>query len=198
MQTGALAERVKQNQRDLNLIERIRQKDQAALSLLYERYESLLYSLSLRIVNSGEESNDVIEEVFILVWTKADTYSLERGTVFSWIVALCRNKAIDRVRSKGFRHRQREIGLETIAGLPDHEPQNNPESLSLYGENRTLIVRGLKTLTKTETRILELSYYQGYSQSEISKMLKLPLGTVKTRMRQAIIKLRSFLHKPGS
>lgn len=197
MQTGALAERVKQNQRDVNLIERIRQKDQAALSVLYDRYESLLYSLSLRIVNSGEEANDVIQGVFMLVWTKADTYSLERGMVFSWIVALCRNKAIDRVRSKGFRNR-REIGLETIAGLPDHEPQNNPESLALFGENRTLIAQGLKTLTKTGTRILELSYYQGYSQSEISKMLKIPLGTVKTRMRRAIIKLRSLLHKPGS
>lgn len=199
MQTGALAERVRQNQRDVNLIERIRQHDQTALSILYDRYEMLLSSLSLRILNSAEEANQVIQEVFLLVWTKANTYSLERGTVFSWIVGNCRNKAIDRVRSKGFRNRQREVGLETIAGLPDHERQhNNPESLALFGETRTLIRKGLKTLTKSETRILELSYYQGYSRAEISKMMKISHGTVKTRMRQALIKLRSLLHKPAS
>lgn len=189
-----LAQRVEQHLRDAELFARMQQRDEAALSQLYDRYSRLLYSTIIKIVTGTEEAEDILQEVFLHAWEKAETFSPERGTAYSWLVTMTRNKAIDRLRSKGYKKQTLQVALEpaeAMVGSAEHDPHD----ALISSDNRTAILGALKKLSASQQKILELSYYFGYSQSEIAKMLKLPLGTVKTRMRQAVISLRELVRE---
>ena len=195
MSRAVLHQRLEQQKKDLDLLRRIQGREQQALSLLYDHYSGLLYSLTLKIVQSSEEAEDVLQEVFLLVWDKSRTYESERGSVYLWIVTLCRNKSIDRLRSNGFKKQSREVGLEPLEHQVQSQPESNPYDVVVGKGNREVIVAAMKQLTESQKRMLELSYYEGYSQSEISEKLQMPLGTVKTRTRQALKKLRALVQE---
>lgn len=183
-------EHAERNHEDLALLERIQRRDAQALAKLYDRYVSILYTLVLRIVSSAEEAEDLVQEVFLQVWNKSNSYLKERGTVSSWLVALARNKAIDRVRSKRYKQQSKEVKMEDAAQLAATQPTRDPHQTVVLKEYQELVAIAQKKLSAIEATILELSYFGGYSQTEIAKMLKMPLGTIKTKMRQGMMKLR--------
>jgi RNA polymerase sigma-70 factor (ECF subfamily) len=190
-----LVQRTEQNKQDADLLKRIQRQDQQALALLYDRYAPVLYPLALRIVATGEEAEEILQEVFLQVWEKASIYTPDRGSVYSWIIAMCRNRAIDQLRSKGHKKKSRETGLEESHSVLHTATDSDPHDIVVMKGYAESVRAALKTLSRLEVKILELSYYEGYSQSEIAKMLKMPLGTVKTKMRKGIQKLRQVVGK---
>jgi RNA polymerase sigma-70 factor (ECF subfamily) len=194
---AVLFEQMQRNKEDVTLLERIQRRDEQALAKLYDRYAPLLYTLALRIVATQEESEDIVQEVFLQVWNKANSYIRDRGTVYSWITTLTRNKAIDRVRSKRYKQQSKETKLDEIDNTVASQ-SSNPHQTVLLKEYQEIVTAAKKKLSNIEAKILELSYYGGYSQVEIAKMLKMPLGTVKTKMRQGIIKMRQLVRQGAS
>jgi len=173
---------------DVELIHAIALGDEAALGALYDRYRLILFGLLTRILNSREEAEDVLQEVMLQVWRRAADFDEQRGRPFTWLVTLTRSRAIDRLRALGARQR-----------LAESASRNAPEEASdavkdtLHSEQREIVKRALAELPEEQTRILILAYFEGLTQSEIAKKLATPLGTVKTRMRSGMIRLRELL-----
>jgi len=188
-------EHAERNNEDHALMERIQRRDEQALAKLYDRYASVLYTLVLRIVPTSEEAEDILQEIFLQVWNKSNSFLQNRGTVYSWLVALARNKAIDRVRSRRYKQQSKETRMEDTAQLADTQTAAHPHRSVVLKEYQERVEKALKSLSAIEARILELSYFGGYSQTEIAKMLNIPLGTVKTKMRQGMIKLRRVVRQ---
>ena len=162
--------------------------DEQSLSTLYTRYKLILFSLILRIVHSQPEAEDVLQEVFLQVWRKAADFDEARGRPFTWLVTLARSRAIDRLRALDSRDR---TATEAARDVPDSISDASDDALkSEQGE----IVRGaLAQLPEEQRRILVLAYFEGLTQSEIAERLTTPLGTVKTRMRSGMTRLRELL-----
>ena len=190
-----LSQRNEQNKQDADLLKRIQRRDQQALALLYDRYSPVLYPLALRIVVSTEEAENLVQEVFLHVWEKSNGYPADRGSVYSWIVALCRNRAIDRLRSKEFKKKSREVETKEAQIVADLSMDTNTRAILVMKGYAESVRAALKNLSKLEVKILEMSYYEGHSQSEIARILRMPLGTVKTKMRKGIQKLRAVTRR---
>ena len=175
---------------DVELLHAVARGDEMALGTLYDRYRVILFGLLVRILNSREEAEDVLQEVMLQVWRRAADFDEERGRPFTWLVTLARSRAIDRLRLLGARQR-----------LADSAARNAPDEASdavkdtLHSEQREIVQRALAELPEEQTKILLLAYFEGLTQSEIATKLTTPLGTVKTRMRSGMIKLRELLGK---
>jgi RNA polymerase sigma-70 factor (ECF subfamily) len=170
---------------DAELIHAISRGDEDALAFLFDRYRSILFSIILRIVISREEAEDVLQEVFLQVWNKARDFDESRGKAFTWLATLARSRAIDRLRSLGARERAvDEATRETVDVVSDAEID------SMYAEKRKRVQQALAQLPEEQRRVLLMAYFEGCSQSEIAHRLNTPLGTVKTRMRSGMIRLR--------
>jgi RNA polymerase sigma-70 factor (ECF subfamily) len=175
---------------DVDLLHAVARGDETALGTIYDRYRVILFGLLVRILNSREEAEDVLQEVMLQVWRRASDFDEGRGRPFTWLVTLARSRAIDRLRLLGARQR-----------LADSAAQNLPDEASdavkdtLHAEQREIVQRALAELPEEQTRILKLAYFEGLTQSEIATKLTTPLGTVKTRMRSGMIKLRELLGK---
>ncbi|HUQ96184.1 MAG TPA: sigma-70 family RNA polymerase sigma factor [Chitinophagaceae bacterium] len=166
------------------LVALLRRKDNGAFSYLYDHYAPALHGVVKQIVTDGELANDVVQEVFINIWRKIETYDETKGRLFTWMLNIARNASIDKTRSKSFQQSTRQQSL------------SNTEMLT-YDERPGLDDYGLKKMMfklKDEHRMLiDLSYYQGYTHDQIAKALNMPLGTVKTRIRSALTQLRTLL-----
>ena len=180
---------------DTALLEAITQKQEWALAELYDRYASVLYTLALKVLGEPTPAQDVLQETFILAWRKAELYNQKRGNVGTWLIVLCRNLAIDHYRVK-MRLASRHVELEA-AGEVLIEPGEDPAHAALAREDGRLLRQALEQLPAEQRQVIELAYFQGLSQSEIAEVIKAPLGTVKTRTRQALFKLRDFLAQIG-
>ena len=163
-------------------------KDEAALALLYDRYRVILFGLLMRILNSREEAEDVLQEVFLQVWRKAGDFDEERGRPFTWLVTLGRSRGIDRLRTLSARERVAEAGAREVS-----EEFSDAATDAFKSEQRGLITNALAQLPDDQKRPIMLAYFEGLSQSEIATRLGAPLGTVKTRMRTGLMKLRELL-----
>ncbi|MEO1095307.1 MAG: sigma-70 family RNA polymerase sigma factor [Cyanobacteria bacterium J06638_28] len=157
-----------------------------ALRELYRRYGALVYSLAWRILKTQEEAEDLTQEIFLKLWQK-NTYQVERGSVSTYLSLTTRSRAIDRVRSRGAQYRVMQRWDLAHASLA---PTNVPLEQATMGEQSQRVKQALSELSPAEKEILEIAYYEGLSQSQIAKRLELPLGTVKSRSRQALKKLR--------
>lgn len=178
---------------DLAVFSAIQQRQMRALDILYERYGRLIYSVAFRILNSVEEAEDVTQEIFLKLWQQCDRYQPHRGSLSNFLVVMARSRAIDKVRSRqSARQRlQKWQGALTMACA-----QNHPLEAATIKERKQLVRTALSQLSDAERQVLETAYYGGLSQSEIAKQSNLPLGTVKSRSRQALRKLRLALqHK---
>ena len=195
MLLAVIQQQVDHQKHDEELLRRIQQRDALAFAEIYDRYARLLFAISQKILTSTGEAEDILQEVFLLVWEKAHTYSAERGTVYAWITALCRNKSIDRLRSRGHREREKQVDIDLYAGLKNEDAADDPHEALVWEGYRSLVARALKEMDNGQRQILELSYFCGHSQSEIAAKLGVPLGTVKTRMRSGLEKLRQFVRK---
>jgi RNA polymerase sigma-70 factor (ECF subfamily) len=172
---------------DIQLLDRVNARDGEALGELYDRHSRLLYGLILRILRDAGEAEEVLQDVFVQVWKRAATFNADLGTPVAWLVRIARNRAIDRLRSTAIRART----LET----PSPPPIESPEARAAVTEQQQAVARALDLLSPDERQLLEHAYYLGLTQSELAERFGLPLGTVKTRMRTALVTLRRELQQ---
>jgi RNA polymerase sigma-70 factor (ECF subfamily) len=172
------------------LIAAIAESDQAAFAKFYDLTNRPVFSVVLRILGDHALAEEVTHDVFLQIWNQARGYSSERGTPFAWLMTIARSRAIDRLRGAQYRNRE----SETLEAVYDYAaPSENPEEASLFAERRRQVRRALRSLSAEQRQVIEIAYFSGYSQSEISERLGIPLGTVKTRMRVGLMRLREFL-----
>ncbi len=178
---------------DLELLEKIRQGDQSALDLLYKRYSSPVYSLIWKILQNSEEAEDVALDVFWQVWRQADRYDPARGAPPAWIFTLARSRAIDRLRSRS-RREDRTISIDDPNIHFDPLDENaSPDQVVSFRQNRDAVRAAMEKLSVVQREAVELAFLKGMTHVEISEKLGQPLGTVKTRIRQGLIRLRRHL-----
>ncbi|MDX1638804.1 MAG: sigma-70 family RNA polymerase sigma factor [Balneolaceae bacterium] len=175
------------------LIKRIKAGDTTALEALYDLYKSLLFGMIISIVNNREEAEDLLQEVFMNIWEKAHTFDGERGNVYSWIVTLTRNRAIDRLRSKGYKTQQKTATTVNKPGFSLQGDQYDPLETTIISDRAELVQQALEQIPEKQREVIKVAYYGGMTQSEIAEHLDIPLGTVKTRTRQGMIKLKTLL-----
>jgi len=177
---------------DEKLISLIAQSHEQALTQLYDRYRRLVFSLALAIVNDRETAEEVTLDVFMRVWQKADTYRVEQAKVSTWLTHIARHHAIDILRRRAARLDQSAIPWEdTLSNIDSSQP--NPQDSAELASRREHIQAALKQLPQEQQQALVLAYFGGYTQSQIAELLAQPLGTIKTRLRLAMRKLREFL-----
>jgi RNA polymerase sigma-70 factor (ECF subfamily) len=172
------------------LIAQTAQGDQAALATIYDRTSPQVYGLALKILGNRETAEEVTLDVYTQVWRQAHNYDETRGTPGSWLMTLARTRAIDRYRAEAA-ERGRIESLDTVEFFASDG--ETPEEDLAGQERRRYVQQALKMLTAEQRQAIALAYFYGLSQSEIADKLKLPLGTVKTRMRLGMIKLREAL-----
>lgn len=178
---------------DADLISLVTQGDQEALELLYERYSRAVYSFSLRIVGDAQVAEEILQEVFVRAWQQGGSFQSARGTLITWLLSITHNLSIDEVRRRNRRPQKAESAEpETIlATLPD-EGLDVEEEVWL-SSLRVSIQVALQQLPASQREAIELAYFQGLTQREIADTLGEPLGTIKTRMRLGMLKLREQL-----
>jgi RNA polymerase sigma-70 factor (ECF subfamily) len=163
-----------------DLLRRLMTGDHAALGVFYDRYAGLVNGLALRILRDSSEAEDVVQEVFVQVWRQAAKFDPARGTPEAWLCTMARTRALDRLRRRTSR---REEPSETAPG----------ESAAPRNEEALAVRKALDGLSSDQRTALELAYYEGLTQSEIAERLGEPLGTIKTRIRTAMIRLKDVL-----
>lgn len=177
---------------DQTLIEYVVEGQADALSALYERYSRLVYSLARHITGDDGHAEEITLDVFTRVWEKAGTYQGDLARVNTWITSLARNRSIDVLRREKARPEGSSIGLDRV-DYDLHSRQPNPESAAVSAFHQRRVRQAIAELPDEQRRALSLAYYGGYSHQQIADKLSLPLGTVKTRIRLAMQKLRRAL-----
>jgi RNA polymerase sigma factor (sigma-70 family) len=167
------------------LILALKAKDDRAFSYLYDNYSGSLYSIILQIVKIPEAASDVLQDVFVNIWRKMETYDPTKGRLFTWMLNISRNASIDMLRSKNYQNSQKNQEITDNVYGSDQVTQTNVDNIGL----RKFLVK-----LRPEQRVLiELAYFKGYTHDEIAQIEKIPLGTVKTRIRNALLQLREYL-----
>jgi RNA polymerase sigma-70 factor (ECF subfamily) len=179
------------------LVERVVAMDADAFEVLYDRHLSSAYALAYRIVGSAGPATEVCQEAFLAVWRSARTFDAAVGSVRSWLLTIVRNRAIDHLR-RATRTHEHEVADEALAERHPGPPSGETEAQALRRAEADVTRDLLAVLSPEQRRVIELSFYSGYSHSEIASMLDLPLGTVKARMNRGLAKLRSTLSAGGA
>lgn len=178
-------------------MERVAGGDSAALEQLYERYARITYGLALKILASAEQAEDVVQEAFWRIWNRATTFQTGSGQFAPWLFGIVRNLCIDELRRRQARPPalRNEADEQALLALADSTP--DMDALSWEAERRRLITSALAELPPDQRQVIELAYFGGLSQREIADKLNNPLGTVKTRVRLALAKLKGVLQHQG-
>jgi RNA polymerase sigma-70 factor, ECF subfamily len=174
---------------DLQVLIALQQGHPNALGVLYDRYGTAVYRLALRMLANSTEAEDLTQEVFLAFWRGIDKYDVDRGTLVVFLLTITRSRALNRLKQQSS---QQNLSQRVGKYLPANDRNLGMESVTL-GELRERMSSALAELPINQKQVLEMGYYQGKSQSEIAQELDLPLGTVKTRSRQGLLKLRQFL-----
>jgi RNA polymerase sigma-70 factor (ECF subfamily) len=169
------------------LVSLLQSRDTQAFNYLYDHYSSALYGVILPIVNEAEAANDVLQEVFLNIWRKIESYDPSKGRLFTWMLNIARNASIDVLRSKSFQNSRKNQPLAETVDWSNSYKVFQPDTA-------TIGLHKLLEKLKEEQRVLiDLAYFKGYTHEEIAEIEGLPLGTVKTRIRNALIQLRNFM-----
>lgn len=171
---------------DGTVLDAVRRGDARALEELYRRHSPRLYALLLRMLRENADAEEILQETFVDAWRRAGEYAASRGSVEAWLITIARSRAIDRIRNRGARLR---LVRQTEQQAPADAPQSEPPDVHA----QTRLRRALGTLPPEQRRALELAYWEGLSQSEISEHTGDPLGTVKTRVRLGLQRLAELL-----
>ena len=177
---------------DAALVQATADGDKTALQNLYDRHGGVLFGLALKILNDRSDAEDVLQEVFVQIWKTANSFDQRRGKPLGWFIMLTRSRAIDRLRSRNTRTRVMEAVSQEVT---DETPL--PAQEADVAETRTLVRHAMQALPAEQRQLIELAYFGGLSQSEIAGQLGQPLGTVKTRMRTGLLRLREQLVAAG-
>jgi RNA polymerase sigma-70 factor, ECF subfamily len=182
---------------DLGLLRRIAARDDAALAELYDRHSRLAYSVILRILRSPSDAEDVLQETFVRVWSRADTYDGRLGSPSAWLIRIARNRAIDRLRAARVRADiSVDAGANTegeIPRVPEPETRETPEVVLQEHATAGAIQVALAALPVAQRRLIEAAFFEGFTHHELSARFGVPLGTVKTRIRTGLMAMRGRL-----
>ena len=180
-----MTDTLKYNEEELVLL--LQSRDQQAFSYLYDNYSAALNGIIYRMVENRELSEDILQEAFVKIWNNFSSYDTGKGRLFTWMLNITRNLTIDTLRSKSYK-KQGKISSDenSVSNLTDDA--RIAERFDAMGIRKKLV-----NLKPEQRVIIDLAYFSGYTQDEISKEMGIPLGTVKTRMRSAIIELRKML-----
>lgn len=166
------------------LIAGLQRKDSAVLTLVYERYSAALFGVISRLVNDEHLAEDILQEAFVKIWHNAAGYDASKGRLFTWMLNICRNQAIDKLRSKGYKAGKATASDESVL-------LENPTKIYDDIRPETIGLREIVEKLRPEWKeLIDLVYFKGFTQQEVSETLNIPLGTVKTRLRSAILALR--------
>ncbi len=175
-----------------SLIHRIAQADHRALTEFHQRFSNMLFGIAFQVLHHAEDSEDVVQEVFTTLWNKAQQYSDDRGKPTSWLMALARNKAIDKLRSRERRNRLNDGFQQTpemAKGWEAPSPAREVEVKEISQQLRSAVMQ----LNPEQQRAIQLSFFEGHTQSEIAERTGAPIGTVKARIRRGLGKLRDLV-----
>lgn len=179
---------------DIDLVAQLAAGSQEALAELYDRYGRLAYSVALRVLGDPGRAEDAVQEAFLKIWNHASTFDVSRGSLRNWLMTSVRNRSIDYLRGRGARERQ-EVQLQpALAEVSARSDPWREVSLSL---ERSAVREAMSNLPAEQRQAVELAYFAGYSHREIADMTRVPLSTVKGRMRLALEKLSSYLQGKG-
>jgi RNA polymerase sigma-70 factor, ECF subfamily len=173
----------------IQLIQQVAKQDREAFSQLYDHFVSLVFTLAMRMLKVRSDAEDLLQEVFVQIWRQAGSYRQERGSPEAWIINMARSRAIDKIRSI----RRMEKNVVLTEDPTSTEPSVSAESSVADSEVRMTVNSALANLPDAQRRVLELAYFDGLTQTEIAERLAEPLGTIKTRMRSGIQRLRDLL-----
>jgi RNA polymerase sigma factor (sigma-70 family) len=171
-----------------DLVSGLRQKNRESLSYLYDHYSAALYGVIYRVVNHQEVAEEVLQDVFLKIWNKVEGYDPAKGKLFTWMLNIARNQAIDRTRSKEISKSRKTDDITNIVNRIDRA-ENTELPVDAIG-----IREVLDRLPEGQRFVIEYLYLKGYSQSELAGEFGIPLGTIKTRLRLGMIELRSILN----
>ena len=168
------------------IISLLLQRDQKGFNYLYDNYSGAIYGIITRIVSSKEYADEIIQDTFVKIWKNIAQFDAEKGRLYTWMINLARNTAIDYVRSKAYQNEQKN------QSIPEYV--SDSERYATTSEVDHIGVKGILDQLKVEWReLIDLAYYKGYTQQEIAYRLDIPIGTVKTRTRNALIELKKLL-----
>ena len=171
---------------EAQLVALLNKQDNDAFNYLYDHYSGALFTIINQIVPDKDTASDVLQDVFVNIWKKISMYDASKGRLFTWMLNIARNAAIDKIRSRGYRDNQRN--------QPIVENTNSEMVMSANPQVADVGLKKMLTRLNEESRkLIDMSYFQGFTHEEIAKMLGIPLGTVKTRIRTAIIQLRTMM-----
>ena len=173
---------------------RMARGDGSAVAELYDRHSRAIYSLALRMLTDSAEAEDVVQDVFTQAWRQASRYDAARAPVVGWLLVMARARALDRLRARKSRISVTALDAATIDPA---DPGLALDQQAISQQEAATVREALAALPDGQRGTIELAYYKGLSQSEIAEQLSQPLGTVKTRMRAGLLKLRDVLHMPG-
>ena len=180
---------------DNELMDRLCGRDLRAFEALYDRYGDLVYSVALRVVGDTYVAEDITQDVFLRVWRRPEQFDLQRGKFVTWLLSVARNRSIDERRSHGrrLRHEALPSAAEEEDVLPSAHDLDDPALATLLEDDRQAVRRALEVLPPEQRLAIHLAYFGGMTQQEIANKLGQPLGTVKTRIRLGMQKMRGAL-----
>jgi RNA polymerase sigma factor (sigma-70 family) len=170
------------------LVAALKERNNQAFAFLYDNYSGALYSIIRQILTDNNElAGDVLQEVFINIWRKIESYDQAKGRLFTWMLNIARNASIDTLRSKSYQNSQKnqELPDNVYKGASNQTTQPNVDNIGLK--------KVLEKLKPEHRVLVDLAYFKGFTHEEIAEMMSIPLGTVKTRIRNALLQLREYL-----
>ncbi len=168
------------------LLSMLQSRDERGFSILYDNYSAALYGVILKIVRTEEIAADIMQDSFVKIWRNIEGYNASKGTLFTWMLNIARNTAIDKVRSQEFQNSQKNQDLDTTINTIDKQ------EYSQFDVDAIGVKKVIEKLKPEHRLIIDLLYFQGYTQAEVSEEFGIPLGTVKTRVKSAINHLREY------
>lgn len=170
---------------EAELVAMLQSKDEKAFNYLYDNYGGALYGVILKVLDREDLAGDVLQEVFVKIWRSIGQYDAGKGRLYTWMLNIARNAAIDLLRSRNFQKDQKTTDIDHNVSVQSnhHASRTNTDTIGLK--------KSVMNLKEDFRVLIDMAYFQGYTQEEIAKTLNIPLGTVKTRMRNAILELKS-------
>lgn len=176
---------------DYELYQKVQEENKEALEMLYDRYEKLLFSFSYKMLKQKEFAEEAVQDVFMKLWRKKGIYTEDKGKFSSWILTVTRNACIDLIR------KQQKNEVEILEIDIDYDRTESVEEAVTWNEEREVLKKAVSTLTDEQQDIVEMFYFKGYSQADIADRKKIPLGTVKGRIRLALKHLKKIYAERG-
>ena len=172
------------------LMEAVKARDRSAFAMIYDTTVRRIFGLALRITQQQELAEEVVNDVYLQVWRKADAYAPERGKVIAWLCILCRSRALDALRRSSTPNRQAAVDGGSVS---EQNGPDLPHDLLAAVEQGSAVRSALSMLSDTQRQLVALAYFRGYTHSELARFLGMPIGTVKTHLHRAMIKLKELM-----